>query len=54
MFFGRSPDQEGYEYWLDNLKNGKVSRVWLIEAGFGKSKEFREILKGFGFVIEEE
>ena len=54
MFFGREPDPEGYNYWLDNLKNEKVSRVWLIEAGFGKSDEFKKILKGFGFVIEEE
>ena len=52
MFFGRSPDQEGYEYWLDNLKNGKVSRVWLIEAGFGKSDEFKGILESYGFVIQ--
>ena len=51
MFFGREPDPEGYNYWLDNLKNEKVSRVWLIEAGFGKSDEFRGILQSFGFTI---
>ena len=54
MFFGREPDTEGYNYWLENLKNESVSRVWLIEAGFGKSDEFKKILKGFGFRIEEE
>ena len=52
MFFGREPDQGGYDYWLDNLKNERVSRVWLIEEGFGKSPEFREILERFGFVIQ--
>ncbi len=51
MFFGREPDPEGYNYWLDNLKKEKVSRVWLIEAGFGKSDEFRGILQSFGFTI---
>ena len=53
MFFGREPDQEGYNYWLGELKNNKVSRVWMVEAGFGKSPEFKGILKGFGFVINE-
>ena len=53
MFFGREPDQGGYDYWLENLKNESVSRVWLIEEGFGKSPEFKGILKGFGFVINE-
>ena len=52
MFFGREPDQEGYNYWLDNLKNERVSRVWLIEEGFGKSPEFREILEKYGFEIQ--
>ena len=52
MFFGREPDQGGYDYWLENLKNERVSRVWLIEEGFGKSPEFREILERFGFVIQ--
>ncbi|SDI92536.1 protein of unknown function [Lachnospiraceae bacterium G41] len=51
MFFGREPDPEGYNYWLENLKKEKVSRVWLIEAGFGKSDEFRGILQSFGFTI---
>ena len=54
MFFGREPDTEGYNYWLDNLKKEKVSRVWLIEAGFGKSDEFKGILESYGFDIEEE
>ena len=53
MFFGREPDQEGYNYWLGELKNNKVSRVWMVEAGFGKSPEFKKILEGYGFVIEE-
>ena len=53
MFFGRAPDEEGYNYWLDNLKNEKVSRVWLIEEGFGKSDEFKGILEGYGFEIVE-
>ncbi len=53
MFFGREPDQGGYDYWLDSLKNGKVSRVWLIEVGFGKSDEFKGILEGYGFEILE-
>ena len=54
MFFGREPDNEGYNYWLENLKKEKVSRVWLIEAGFGKSEEFKGILESYGFDIEEE
>jgi hypothetical protein len=57
MFFGRNPigtpDEEGYNFWLDNLKNERVSRVWLIEKGFGQSDEFKEILRGYGFVIVE-
>jgi hypothetical protein len=53
MFFGREPDQGGYDYWLDSLKNEKVSRVWLIEVGFGKSDEFKGILEGYGFEILE-
>ena len=53
MFFGREPDPEGYNYWLDNLKNERVSRVWLIEEGFGKSPEFKGILQDYGFVIVE-
>jgi hypothetical protein len=51
MFFGREPDQGGFDYWLDNLKNERVSRVWLIEKGFGQSDEFKGILKSYGFVI---
>jgi parallel beta-helix repeat protein len=56
MFFGRNPigtsDEEGYYFWLDHLKNGRVSRVWLIEKGFGQSDEFKGILEGYGFVIK--
>ena len=57
MFFGRDPretgDQEGYDYWLKELKEGNISRTMLVEYGFGQSAEFKDILRSYGFEIIE-
>lgn len=45
-FLGREYDQEGYEYWLKQLKNGKTRDEVL--NGFANSKEFREIMQKYG------
>ena len=45
-FLGREYDQEGYEYWLKQLKNGKTRDEVL--NGFANSKEFRAIMQKYG------
>ncbi|MBQ1173061.1 MAG: DUF4214 domain-containing protein [Lachnospiraceae bacterium] len=45
-FLDREYDQEGYEYWLKQLKNGK-SRDEVLQ-GFAYSKEFRAIMQKYG------
>lgn len=46
-FLDRAPDAEGLKYWEDKLAGG-MKREQVTSVGFGKSKEFSRILKGFG------
>ena len=55
-FFDRDPLEEndpGYEFWIDQLDTGKMSRKMMIERGFGQSKEFKDLLRSFGYEIIE-
>lgn len=45
-FLDREYDQDGYEYWLQQLKNGKSRDEVLL--GFANSKEFGEIKQKYG------
>lgn len=45
-FFDREYDQTGYDYWMDQLKNGK-SRNEVIR-GFANSQEFSNLKKSYG------
>jgi hypothetical protein len=47
---GRNYDQEGYNYWLGNLNNGKETRYELL-LGFSESTENKVLfteMTGFG------
>jgi hypothetical protein len=47
---GRNYDQEGYNYWLGNLNNGKETRYELL-LGFSESAENKVLfteMTGFG------
>ncbi|GEM_PF-4481401 len=44
---GRSPDSEGYSFWLKELAYGKVDRSKLVDM-FIDSPEFREIAAKYG------
>lgn len=46
-FMGRHSDAEGKAYWLNCMKNG-MNKQSVMEA-FAKSKEFSNIMSGFGF-----
>ena len=54
-FFNRNPvgteDEPNYWNWVQQLNNG-LSRQQLIENGFGNSKEFRNLIESYGFVIK--
>lgn len=50
-FFDREPDEDGFNYWLNHLNNG-MSRQLVIENGFGNSKEFKNLIESYGFVIK--
>ena len=54
-FFDRNPvgteDEPNYWNWVQQLNNG-LSRQQLIENGFGNSKEFRNLIESYGFVIK--
>ena len=52
-FFDRDPDEEGYAYWQNKMKNEGYSRQRVIDEGFGHSLEFKNLLKSYGFVIIE-
>ena len=51
-FFNREPDADGYNYWLNRMKNEKYPRQKVIDEGFGHSKEFIELLESYGFVVK--
>lgn len=46
VFMGRSADKDGFNYWLDLLKQG-VSREYVYK-GFAESREYTEICKSYG------
>ncbi|MBR6383016.1 MAG: DUF4214 domain-containing protein [Lachnospiraceae bacterium] len=46
LFMGREPDEEGFEDWVGQLKDGK-SRVEVF-AGFANSQEFYNICESYG------
>ncbi len=50
-FFNRKPDDEGYAYWQNKMKNEGYSRERVIDEGFGHSKEFKNLLTKYGFKI---
>ncbi|MCR5426417.1 MAG: DUF4214 domain-containing protein [Lachnospiraceae bacterium] len=45
-FFDREPDEEGYAYWLGQMRNGVKRKVVL--AGFINSKEFANVCADYG------
>ena len=48
-FFGREPDDSGYKYWMMKLATGEYDRPGMIEVGFGRSEEFKNLLVSYGF-----
>ncbi len=56
-FFNRDPrgtdDEVNYQDWVNQLNEGKITREYMIEKGFGKSKEFKNLLISYGFKIIE-
>ena len=52
-FFGREPDEGGYTYWQNKMKNEGYTRQRVIDEGFGHSKEFKNLLTSYGFIILE-
>ncbi len=54
-FFNRSPigqeDEPNYWDWVKQLNEGSITRQQMIERGFGDSKEFRNLITSYGFVI---
>ena len=48
MFFGREPDEEGFNYWLNLLNEGKARDS--IFAGFANSTEFYNLCDKYGVV----
>ena len=46
MFMGREPETDGYNYWINNIKNGMNRRE--VFAGFANSQEFWNICNSFG------
>ncbi len=44
---GRSPDKEGYDFWVNKLKNGSLDRDKVVDM-FIDSPEFRAIAKKYG------
>lgn len=46
-FLNREPDEEGYQYWLAQLKSGKTTRDNLV-YGFTHSKEFAKLKASYG------
>ncbi|MCQ2534884.1 MAG: DUF4214 domain-containing protein [Clostridia bacterium] len=46
MYFDREPDQEGFNYWLNMLNNGKSREN--VFAGFANSLEFYNLCTSYG------
>ncbi|MBR6380434.1 MAG: DUF4214 domain-containing protein [Lachnospiraceae bacterium] len=49
---GRDPaaDSEGVAYWMSELSSKHMTRMQVIEKGFGNSLEFRGILQSYGLI----
>ncbi|MCQ2534556.1 MAG: DUF4214 domain-containing protein [Clostridia bacterium] len=54
MCFGRKPDAEGYNYWMDKLSNGETRES--VYAGFANSLEFYNLCSDYeviaGYYVE--
>lgn len=37
----RSPDQQGLRFWYENMQHHGVTKAWVVETGFAKSREFK-------------
>ncbi|MCR5803620.1 MAG: DUF4214 domain-containing protein [Clostridia bacterium] len=46
-FFNREPDEEGFNFWMDYLKNTMKTRKWIFE-NFVNSREYKEICEKYG------
>lgn len=46
MFMGRVGEKDGYEFWLNCLKEGKTRKQ--VFAGFANSEEFFNLCSGYG------
>ncbi len=46
MYFGRKPDEEGFNYWVDLLDNGASREA--VFAGFANSQEFYNLCTKYG------
>ncbi len=47
MFFDREPDEAGFNYWTEQLKNGTATREEVF-AGFANSVEFYDLCLKYG------
>ncbi len=50
-FLGREPDKAGFENWKKQLQENNMSREYMLDIGFGNSKEFKGILESYGFKV---
>lgn len=46
-FFGRDPEEEGFNYWVDQLKNGAMDRT-TVANGFIFSQEWADTCASYG------
>ncbi len=49
MFFGRKPDEDGFNYWSGLLESGKMTREEVF-AGFANSLEFDNLCKSYNVI----
>ncbi|MCQ2533802.1 MAG: DUF4214 domain-containing protein [Clostridia bacterium] len=47
-FFGRTPDEGGFKYWVDYLNNGATKES--VFCGFANSQEFSNLCSNYGVV----
>ena len=48
----REPEDEGYDYWVNKLSTGNMTRAEVIEEGFGCSREFEALMRAYGFLSD--
>ncbi len=51
VFLNREPEQDGMDYWLDQLAMGRYTRASMLDIGFGNSVEFKKLLESYGFEV---